>query len=97
MRKILTIGAIFMAIAGCQTTASMIQEPGRTSFYAYCIENGLHVTSCACMEDKAVSDTGITSLDGLDGDDPKVVQFIKALQDAIVECKKATEESLLGE
>ncbi len=94
MRNLMKLVALVTMMAGCQTTYKIV-EPERTEYYAYCLMNGLHVTTCECVEAKAVKDTGITSITTADADTQQTL--INAIRDSIKECNEATQALLDGQ
>lgn len=94
MRNLSKLAALAaLLLAGCQTT-STIKEPERTQYYAYCIMNGLHATTCQCMEAKAVKDTGLTGIEEASPEDQQ--RFLNSLNSYVKECNEATQKLLEG-
>ncbi len=81
--------APFLLLVGCTTTSAptSFKEPGRSYYYLSCLSSNVMVTTCACMEKKAVEVTGVTEVT-----EENQEQVVGALKDAFLGCQEETKK-----
>ena len=65
------------------TPVYRLAEPGRSQLFVSCLMGNINVTDCECLEEKAVKESGVTSLE-----DPASLQKFQTVAEALVAKKE---------
>lgn len=88
MRKL--IASVFL-LSACATPR--LKEPERSGLYVLCLQGGITVTACECIEAKSVKATSKTQLDG-----PEDAQaFVEEAKKHIEACEKEAKSAFRPE